>query len=92
MESVIRVVVVTVGGSTEDGVAIGDPVANMRAAYGPPTQTYDNWEGPGSELLIFESDGYAYSALVGDGKIAVLQSGDPEWVGVRVDPGGCTQQ
>jgi hypothetical protein len=90
MESVIRVVIVSVEGRTEEGVAIGDPVANLTAAYGPPTKTYDDGDGPGSELLIFESGGYAYSALVGDGKVAVLESGDRAWVGVSGDPGGCT--
>jgi hypothetical protein len=88
MQSVIRGVSIAGEGSTEEEVAIGDPVANLTATYGPPTRTYDESDGPGSQTLVFESGEFAYAVLVGNGKIAALESGDPTWVGLS-DPGGC---
>ncbi len=37
--------------------------------------------GPGTELLVFESGGYAYGALLTGDFVLGIQSGDPAWLG-----------
>lgn len=88
MDSVLRSVSVAVEGSTEEGVAIGDPIARLDEVYGPPTRTVAEWDGPGSELRVYQSGNYAYWALVNTTEIAVLGSGDAAWAGEGA-PGSC---
>jgi hypothetical protein len=76
------------GGPSAFGTATaGDSC--VLAALGQPTDTRDaasSTFGPGAEVLVFESGGYAYGALVVDDLVLGLPSGDPAWVG---EPEGC---
>jgi hypothetical protein len=87
-DSVVRTLSRAVEGRTEEGVAIGDPPSALAPAYGPPTRTEPDPDGTGSALQVFESGGYAYAFLINPRAIAVIESGDPAWVGTG-DPNGC---
>lgn len=88
-DSVVRSVSRTVEGSTEQGVSIGDPPSAVTETYGQPTRIEPEWDGPGSQLLVFESGGYAYSFLTNTTEVAVIDSGDRAWIGIGA-PNGCT--
>jgi hypothetical protein len=88
MDGVVRAVVGSVM-PTDEGAMVGMSRAELLAALGQPTDTRDaasSTFGPGAEVLVFESGGYAYGALVVDDLVLGLQSGDPAWVG---EPEGC---
>jgi hypothetical protein len=88
MDSVIRSMYTT-NGRTEEGVALRDPVSKLDEVYGPPTHTYPEWTGPGSELRIYASGGYGYAAVVDNVSITWLESGDANWTGIG-GPNRCT--
>jgi hypothetical protein len=79
MGSTIRMVSLSLRGSTEEGVAIGDPVGELSATYGTPTRSrnYDD----GEQYLVFESGGYAYAFLTNATEVIGIEAGDPRWVG-----------
>jgi hypothetical protein len=87
MDGVVRAVAGSVL-PTDEGVGVGQSRADLLAALGDPTRTDPApypW-GSDGELLVFESGGSAYGALVVDDMVLGLQSGDPAWVG---EPDGC---
>ena len=70
------------GVATEEGVALGDTPADLRAAYGEPTEVRPYFSGDGGEVHFFEAGGFAYSATVDPGgAIVELESGLPASVG-----------
>jgi hypothetical protein len=82
MDGIVR----AVSGSvlpTEEGAMVGQTRAELIAVLGEPTRTESQAEtyGPDAELLVFESGGYAYGALVFGDLVTGLASGDPTWVG-----------
>ena len=82
MDGVVRAVAGSVA-PTADGAMVGDSRDQLVAALGPPTDSSDRSStyGPGAELLVFESGGFAYGALVVNDMVLGLQSGHPAWVG-----------
>jgi len=68
---------------TAEGAQIGQPRAELIADLGQPTRTIDEPNavmGPGSQVLVFESGGFAYGALISSDQVLGLASGDPAWV------------
>jgi len=68
---------------TAEGASIGQTRAALIADLGQPTRTVaepGSVMGPGSQLLVYESGGYAYGALISDNLVLGLASGDPAWV------------
>jgi hypothetical protein len=64
---------------TVEGVAVGDPMAEVTATYGTPTRTTDYPYLPNGEVLVYENGGRAYG-VVGDGStVTGIQSGDTTW-------------
>lgn len=87
MDGVVRAVAGSVI-PTDEGAQVGQMQDELLVALGEPTRTEaapGPW-GDSGQLLVFEAGGYAYGALVTDGMVLGLQSGDPGWVG---DPEGC---
>jgi hypothetical protein len=87
MDGVVRAVAGSVI-PTDEGAHVGQTRDDLLVALGEPTRREaapGPW-GSDAELLVFEAGGYAYGALVTDGMVLGLQSGDPAWVG---DPEGC---
>lgn len=78
MDGVIRSV--QGGRRTAEGLAVGDPIANVEGTYGSPTRTLDYPYLPNGEVFVFESGGYAYSATTDGAIVTELESGDPAWV------------
>ena len=58
-------------------MALGDPVAELDRVYGPPTRTLDYPYPPGDRVLVYEADGFAYSATTDGATVIELESGDP---------------
>ena len=87
MDGVVRAVAGAVA-PTAEGASVGQMRDDLVAALGSPTDSQPApWPwGSGDELLLFEADGFAYGALVSDGMVLGLQSGDPAWVD---NPDGC---
>jgi hypothetical protein len=81
MDGVVRAVVGSVL-PTDEGAIVGQMRDELVAALGQPTwvENAPSVWGPGAEFLVFEAGGYAYGALVVDGMVYGLQSGDPGWV------------
>lgn len=79
MEGVVRAVTGSVL-PTDEGAIVGQSRDELLAALGQPTRTEADPSGLGGEVLVFEAGGYAYGALVIDGMVLGLQSGDPAWV------------
>ena len=70
------------GASTAEGVAIGDTLADLRAAYGEPTEVREYPYIEGGQVVIFASGGFAYSAtLDATDVVTELESGLPASVG-----------
>jgi hypothetical protein len=65
----------------EEGAQVGQSQDELIAALGQPTRTEPapGW-GPSDHWLVFEEDGFAFGALVVDGTVLGLNSGDPGWV------------
>jgi hypothetical protein len=85
MDGVVRAVTGSVL-PTEEGAIVGQSGDELLAGLGQPTRTEPDPSGLGGEILVFEAGGYAYGALVIDGMVLGLQSGDPAWVSY---PDGC---
>jgi hypothetical protein len=85
MDGVVRAVTGSVL-PTEEGAIVGQSRDELLAALGQPTRTEPDRSGLGGEILVFEAGGHAYGALVLDGLVLGLQSGDPAWVS---SPDGC---
>jgi hypothetical protein len=83
-------IVRAVGGSfnpTAEGAQSGQPRAELLAALGQPTRVEAGpalWQ-PDGELLVFESGGYAYGAVVFRDQVLDLVSGDPAWIARAAD-------
>jgi hypothetical protein len=65
---------------TVEGVAIGDPIADLEGIYGSPTRTLDYPYLPNGEVFVYESGGFAYSVTTDGATVTELESGDPDWV------------
>lgn len=81
-QGVVRLVLGQGIRSTVEGVAVGDPVAEVTAAYGPPTRTVDYpyvTTGDG-EVLVYEDGAHAYGIVVDGSTVIQLQSGDAAWM------------
>ena len=87
LDGVVRAVYGSVVAS-EDGAMVGQRRAELLAALGQPSSTHDmsSVYAAGSEVLVFESGGFAYGAFISADTVVGLQSGDPAWVD---DPDGC---
>lgn len=81
-QGVVRLVAGQDVRTTVEGVAVGDPVAEVTTTYGNPTRTIDYPYLPNSEVLVFEETGHAYGIVVDGttGTVAQIQSGDAAWV------------
>jgi hypothetical protein len=82
LDGVVRGATSVVSPIAEGGIAVGSSRSELLAALGQPTRTEDRTSlyGPGTELLVFESGGFAYGALMTDDFLMGLQSGDPAWL------------
>jgi hypothetical protein len=68
------------GRRTLEGVALGDPIADLDATYGAPTRTLDYPYLPNGQVFVYESGGFAYSVTTDGATVTELESGDPDWV------------
>ncbi len=68
------------GRRTAEGVAIGDPIANVEGIYGSPTRTLGYPYLPDGQVFVYESGGYAYSVTTDGATVVELESGDAAWV------------
>jgi hypothetical protein len=68
------------GRRTVEGVALGDPIAEVDGIYGTPTHTLDYPYLPNGQVFVYESGGFAYSVTTDGATVTELESGDPAWV------------
>jgi hypothetical protein len=68
------------GRRTVEGVAVGDPIAEVDGIYGAPTRTLDYPYLPNGQVFVYESDGFAYSVTTDGATVTELESGDAAWV------------
>jgi hypothetical protein len=68
------------GRRTVEGVALGDPIAEVDGIYGTPTRTLDYPYLPNGQVFVYESGGFAYSVTTDGATVTELESGDPAWV------------
>jgi hypothetical protein len=68
------------GRRTLEGVALGDPIADLDATYGSPTRILDYPYLPNGQVFVYESGGFAYSVTTNGATVTELESGDPDWV------------
>jgi hypothetical protein len=68
------------GRRTIEGVALGDPIAELDGIYGSPTRTLDYPYLPNGQVFVYESGGYAYSVTTNGVTVTELESGNPDWV------------
>jgi len=86
-DGIVRAVGASVLG-TDEGAQIGQSRAELLSALGQPTRTEPGpavFRADGGELLVFESGGSAYGALVVRDMVLDLVSGDPAWMTRAVD-------
>jgi hypothetical protein len=68
------------GRRTIEGVALGDPIAELDGIYGSPTRTLDYPYLSNGQVFVYESGGYAYSVTSDGATVTELESGNPDWV------------
>jgi hypothetical protein len=68
------------GRRTVEGVALGDPIAELDGIYGSPTRTLDYPYLPNGQVFVYVSGGFAYSVTSDGATVTELESGDPDWV------------
>jgi hypothetical protein len=78
------------GRRTLEGVALGDPIADLDATYGAPTRTLDYPYLPNGQVFVYESGGFAYSVTTDGATVTELDRvtpiGWPTWRAAR-EPG-----
>lgn len=62
--------------STVEGVAVGDPVADATATYGPATRTTEYPYIANGQVLVYEAQGHAYGVVTDGATVVALQSGE----------------
>jgi len=86
LDGIVRAVGASVT-PTAEGAQLGQTRAELLAALGQPTRVEAGpalWQ-PDGQLLVFESGGYAYGAVVVDDQVLDLVSGDPAWIARAAD-------
>lgn len=66
--------------STEEGVAVGDPVAEVTEAYGTATRTADHPYVSGGQILVYTSGEHSYGIFTDGSTVVSLQSGAADGV------------